>query len=83
MSETKYIYNPKTGRNVLKTGKIGKQLFQEEENKKEILEKINKTDNAEELIKLLDEYNGNIMIKIKNIEMPKHVFIEHLKKKRE
>lgn len=81
---SKYIYNPKSGRNVLKTGKIGKILFQQEQNNKEILEKIHKKDftNKEELIKLLEDYNGNIMIKINNkIEKPKHIFIDNLKDK--
>ncbi len=81
---SKYIYNPKSGRNVLKTGKIGKILFQQEQNNKEILEKIHKKDftNKEELIKLLEDYNGNIMIKINNkIEIPKHIFIDNLKDK--
>jgi hypothetical protein len=83
---SKYIYNPKSGRNVLKTGKIGKILFQQEQNNKEILEKIHKKDftNNEELIKLLEDYNGNIMIKNKvmgDIKMPKHIYIDWLKDK--
>lgn len=85
---SKYIYNPKSGRNVLKTGKIGKILLEQEQNNKKILEKIHKKDftNNEELIKLLDDYNGNIMIKNKvmgggEIEIPKHIFIDWLKDK--
>jgi len=85
---SKYIYNPKSGRNVLKTGKIGKILLEQEQNNKKILEKIHKKDftNNEELIKLLEDYNGNIMIKSKvmggvEIEIPKHIFIDWLKDK--
>ena len=84
---SKYIYNPKSGRNVLKTGKIGKILFEQEQNNKEILEKIHKKDftNNEELIKLLEDYNGNIMIKNKvmgvEIEIPKHIYIDWSKDK--